>query len=491
MYSARAGTGWKRIVYTIIGLLVFAAVYAVPKWRDAVDPQGRLFQLTWEGKGAIAVFFLAVLWWWFDVIPAGITGLAVGLAQAVFGIRPARVVFADYMSPPVVFFFSTIVLGMGLIRSGLAKRAIYKTLSLLGNGTVAVYGGVFLIAALLAHLMPATAVASAAFPTLLAVYSLYDVTDARTNFGKGLFTGMAYALGAGGTITLFGASRLVAALGFFNEVTGRNLSFFSFSMYASAVAWITLALLWVFITLRYRPEKDSLPRFEEKTGQLYRRLGPISPREIRAAVVVVLLLSGFAVTALLPSLASIDKSTLALLAAVCMFLFKVLDLKDLEDTPWNTILLLGGVVALGSCLIGTGAAMWLAVKTLPLVLHLYWPVLVAALSVFFMVTANFVINMAVMALVLPVTLYWAPYAGLSAEVLFFTAIVSSAMPFSLRAGYAPNAIAFESGQFTPREFLLTGIGANLLLFIALCLAVWLIWPAMGMPITRCILCLLR
>lgn len=56
------------------------------------------------------------------------------------------------------------------------------------------------------------------------------------------------------------------------------------------------------------------------------------------------------------------------------------------------------------------------------------------------------------------------------------------MPFLLLVGAAPNAIAFESRQFSPREFFMYGALASVLLMALLGLFVWLIWPLMGMPV---------
>jgi sodium-dependent dicarboxylate transporter 2/3/5 len=55
------------------------------------------------------------------------------------------------------------------------------------------------------------------------------------------------------------------------------------------------------------------------------------------------------------------------------------------------------------------------------------------------------------------------------------------MPFLLLIGAAPNAIAYESRQFTSRQFFLAGIPATILVVIVLILFVRYIWPMMGMP----------
>jgi sodium-dependent dicarboxylate transporter 2/3/5 len=57
------------------------------------------------------------------------------------------------------------------------------------------------------------------------------------------------------------------------------------------------------------------------------------------------------------------------------------------------------------------------------------------------------------------------------------------MPFLLLVGAAPNAIAYESKQFTSGQFFVAGIPASLILMAVLALFVGVIWPMMGMPVT--------
>jgi sodium-dependent dicarboxylate transporter 2/3/5 len=56
------------------------------------------------------------------------------------------------------------------------------------------------------------------------------------------------------------------------------------------------------------------------------------------------------------------------------------------------------------------------------------------------------------------------------------------MPFLLLVGAAPNAIAYESKQFTTGEFFLYGIPASIILMLVVGGAVLLLWPLMGMSI---------
>ncbi|MBW2134165.1 MAG: SLC13/DASS family transporter, partial [Deltaproteobacteria bacterium] len=61
-------------------------------------------------------------------------------------------------------------------------------------------------------------------------------------------------------------------------------------------------------------------------------------------------------------------------------------------------------------------------------------------------------------------------------------LVVAGMPFNLLVGAAPNAIAYESKQFTTGEFFTWGWIANVVLMVLLALFVYFIWPLMGMPV---------
>jgi solute carrier family 13 (sodium-dependent dicarboxylate transporter), member 2/3/5 len=83
---------------------------------------------------------------------------------------------------------------------------------------------------------------------------------------------------------------------------------------------------------------------------------------------------------------------------------------------------------------------------------------------------------------LPVALVIAPYLGVAPEVIFYASLVTAGMPFMLLIGAAPNAIAYDSRQFTPGEFFVYGVYASIILMAVLAFAVYFLWPLMGMPV---------
>ncbi|MGD8255333.1 MAG: SLC13 family permease, partial [Syntrophobacterales bacterium] len=154
----------------------------------------------------------------------------------------------------------------------------------------------------------------------------------------------------------------------------------------------------------------------------------------------------------------------------------------LEEIPWNIILLFGGAMSIGFCLWETGAAKWLAVNWLVMFQKANWFVFVMSISFFVMMMTNFIMNVAAIAISLPVALVIAPYLGVSPEVVLFASLVVAGMPFLLLVGAAPNAIAYGSKQFTTGEFFLYGIPASVLLMVLVGVAAFAIWPMLGMPV---------
>jgi sodium-dependent dicarboxylate transporter 2/3/5 len=478
---------WKKYLFLLIGVLAFIIVYYSPMWPDAVDPQGKHFVLSKEGKGALAVFLLAGIWWVFEVVPIGVTSLTIGVLQTLFFIRPASVAFKDFMDPSVLFIFGSIVIGLVFTKTGLTRRLAYKMLVIVGEKTSMIYLGCFLVTAALTHIMAHTAVAATIYPLLVAIYALYGEGDKQTKFGKGLFMGMAYVAGAGSIVTLLGAARGAVALGFFKDVTGQDIGFFELTWYMFPIGWLMTFLLWGFFMVFFKPEKKTIPGLREKAKKLNSELGGITKKEVIASVIVGSVILVLGVSAVLktaiPGFVPPHKTAVLLISTILFFITGILDINDLEEVPWNIILLFAGAMSIGFCLWQTGAAEWLAINWLTMFQKAHWFVFVMSIAFFVMIMTNFIMNVAAIAISLPVALVIAPYLGVAGEVILFSSLITAGMPFLLLVGAAPNAIAYDSRQFSTGEFFLYGIPASILLMVVTAFAVYILWPLMGMPVT--------
>jgi len=473
---------WTRLIALLTGVGLFLVVYYSPSWPDAVDPVGKHFVLSVQGKGAVAVFLLAGIWWVFEVVPIGVTSLVIGVTQALFLIRPAKEAFNDFMDPAVLFIFASLVIGLVFNKTGLTKRMAYKMLALVGEKTTTIYLGVFILIALLTHIMAHTGVAATVYPLLLAIYSLYGEGDKPTKFGKGLFIGMAYVCGAGSIITLLGAARGIVALGFFKEMAGAEVSFFQLTYYMAPLGWTMVFLLWVYFSLVLKPEKPVIEGLTERVSELSKALGPITRKEIISLAIVGAAIVVMSLQVMIPPLRALDKSAIFLVSTILFFVLRILDIDDLELIPWNIVLLFAGAMSIGYCLWQTGAAEWLAINWLALFQKAHWLVFVLGVAFFVLVMTNFIMNVAAIAISLPVALVTAKYLSVAPDVVMFASLATAGMPFVLLVGAAPNAIAYDSKQFSTGEFLMYGIPPSLILMAVLALMCFVVWPFMGMPV---------
>jgi sodium-dependent dicarboxylate transporter 2/3/5 len=138
-------------------------------------------------------------------------------------------------------------------------------------------------------------------------------------------------------------------------------------------------------------------------------------------------------------------------------------------------------MSIGFCLWQTGAADWLAVQWLVMFEKAHWFVFVMGIAFFILVMTNLIMNVAAIAIILPVAMKIGTYLGVSPELITFASLTTAGMPFVLLIGAAPNAIAYGSNQFKSSEFFLTGIPASIVLMVVLGIFAWFIWPLMGMP----------
>ncbi|MFH1594998.1 MAG: SLC13 family permease [Pseudomonadota bacterium] len=475
---------WKRIFFILLGLAIFFAFYFIEHLPDAVDPGGKVFKLPWAGKMAIGLFLMAGIWWVFEVMPIGATSIAIGLFQVLFYIRPANDALRDFLDPSVWFIFGSVVIGTAFTASGLTKRMAYKMLGIVGERTNLILLGAFVVTAGMTLLMAHTAVAAAIFPLLMAINVLYSDSDQPTRFGKGLFIGMAWVAGAGSIITFLGAARGVAAAGMFKQFTGQDIGFFELIWYMLPLGALMVFLIWLIVIVLFRPEKPRIIGLVEKSKDLAKELGPMNPKEKFVIFVMAGIITLFMLKSFLPikAFTDLDRAGIMLVGTVAFFLTRTLTVEDLETIPWNIILLFGGAMSIGFCLWQTKAAEWMAVHWLTMFLQAPWLLFVLSIAFFVMMMTNFIMNVAAIAISLPVSLVIASYLGVAPHVILFTSLVTAGMPFNLLIGAAPNAIAYESRQFTTGEFFGYGWVPSLVLMAVLAVFVYFIWPVMGMPV---------
>lgn len=96
------------------------------------------------------------------------------------------------------------------------------------------------------------------------------------------------------------------------------------------------------------------------------------------------------------------------------------------------------------------------------------------------VMTNFMMNVAAIAITLPVALVIAQYLGVNPLLILYIATAAAGMPMLLLIGAAPNAMAYESKQFTTGEFFMSGIPATLIALAVMTIFIFTYFPLIGL-----------
>jgi len=472
----------RRLLWLTLGAAVFLGVALWPSWPAVRPPGGgAAVALTPQGRSALALFLLAAIWWVTEVIPIGVTSILIGVIQVLLRIRDPRAALTDFMDPSVWFIIGSLVIGRAFTRTGVARRLAYRTVLLAGDRTRTLYLASFLMTAGLTLFMAHTAAVAAIFPVLLQIYGRYRSDGTPTNFGRGLFIGMAYAASAGSIITLLGSARGAVALGYFHDIVGRDIHFAQLTWYLAPLGLTMVLVIWLIMLWRFPPESERVEGLKDYALRKSLEQGRLSRREAATLLLVLGAVSLLVARSLVPRLAFLDRSGVLMALTVAFFVLGILDVDDLEELPWNIVLLFGGAMSLGFCLWHTGVARWLALVWLGVLHQAPWFWFLMGIVLLVMVLTNLVMNVAAVAIVMPVALVMGRYVGASPEVVLFTLLAVAGMPFLLLIGAPPNAIAYESRQFTPWDFFRAGLPATLALLALLAVFLLWIWPWMGMP----------
>ncbi|MFC4405253.1 SLC13 family permease [Haloarchaeobius iranensis] len=193
--------------------------------------------------------------------------------------------------------------------------------------------------------------------------------------------------------------------------------------------------------------------------------------KIPVAIGVILAVVGLAAVDLLPIVVS------ALGGAVAMVLTGCLKPGEVYDAvQWDVIVLLAGVIPLGTAMQHTGAALYLAdllVATEP-----YLPA-IAVLGLFYVLTAaltNVVSNNASVVLMIPVAFDTAAKLDASPYAFVLAVTFAASTAFMTPVGYQTNLFVYGPGGYKFTDYTVVGTPLQLVFAVVTTLGIAVLWP---------------
>ena len=471
---------WQRLSAAALGLVAGPALCVLL----LVVPTGSLAA---PAKQVVAVVAWMAVWWVTEAAPLAVTSMLPLVLFPLLGVRGVQEVAPNFSNHMIFLFLGGFILALAVERSGLHRRVALAVLDRVGSSPRRLVWGFLTATALLSMWLSNTATTLMMLPIAAGVAARLEHDQAP---GR-LMLAVAYGASIGGIGTLVGTPPNLVLAGMAPRLVP-GLEPITFG------SWMLFGVPFVLL---FAPAAGLLLGRGLPTG--HRRdpglaaerasLGPMSPREMRVAVL-------FAVTAVawvtrsnldfgvftIPGWSSylahsdlVSDAVPAIAAAALATLLpsgdgsgaRLLGWDEVRHgVPWGVLLLFGGGFAVADGVQATGVDDWLAGCLHGLAL-LPVPLVVLSICLITTFATEFTSNTATATLLMPVMASLARVLGVHPYLLMVPATLSASCAFMLPVATPPNAIVIGSGRVTVQQLFREGIWLNLIGAAVITLAV--------------------
>lgn len=238
-----------------------------------------------EAHKALAVGLFMIAAWMTQVLDLGVTGILGCFLFWMLGIARFETAFSGFADTTAWFLFGAVCFGLMVAKSGLARRLAFGILRAVGHSYPRLLLGLIISDLLLTPVVP-SGIARVVIMAAIAI----GLTDAfgvgkGSNIARGMFIILVYQATIFDKMVIAGAASITArgAIEKFGEVhvlwSQWALAFLPCDIIVAIAAW--RLTLWM-----YPPETATLPGGSDYLQREIRAMGPWSPNEIRAALLM-------------------------------------------------------------------------------------------------------------------------------------------------------------------------------------------------------------
>jgi len=361
-------------------------------------------------------------------------------------------------------------LAAAMTRTGLDKRIALLVLAKVGAKTNRILIGVICVGFLLSFVVPSTtARVSCMVPIVMGIIIAFGV-PLKSKFAGMLMIAVAQADSLWNVGIKTAAAQNMVAVSFIEKQLGVTVSWLDWFIAAAPFSAIMSVVLYFVLMKMMPPEKQEIEGGHAIVVKALEELGPMRADEKKLMVISLVLLFFWATEKIVHPF---DTATTTIAAITLMFLPRigVMHWKDTQNSiPWGTLVLFGVGISLGSALLTTKAATWLATTIV---------------GIFGLQSATALVILAIMAIFLIVIhLGFASATGLAAamipiviavlqsvktpgiNVVGLTMILQYVISFGmiLPVNAPQNMVAYSTDTFEVRDFVRTGIPLTIIAY---------------------------
>jgi sodium-dependent dicarboxylate transporter 2/3/5 len=309
--------------------------------------------LTYAGHASIALLLFAIVMWVTEALHLAVTSLLLLFIQPVIGVATFTNAVIGFANPIIFLMIGGFIIAEAIRRSGLAARLTFNMLSRFGTtpdrAIFVVVWSTGLLSAFIENVV-AYAMLLPIIKEIIPLMGVHDPEKGESNLAKSLALGGSYGSLAGGFGTEIGTAPNLMAAAY------THLPFVNWMIFGFPLAFILMAIIWKWLGFIFKSEIKGVVGGMETVNAKKASLGPIS-RDEKITIGVLAFTIALWVTTQWNGL---DSFSVALIGAVLLFVFRVIDWQDAQEgVDWGLIIFFGGALSLGAALLNSGAATWL------------------------------------------------------------------------------------------------------------------------------------
>lgn len=473
-----------------LAILVMAIIFLLPTPPD----------LSTAGHRMIGILFFAVIIWMTEGVAYPVSAIVISVLMAfslgtapnvdkptaILGTAKAMgMALSGFSTTAWALVAAAMFLSAAMISTGLDKRIALHVMKRIGTKSNRVVIGVIFVGFLLSFFVPSTtARVSCIVPIVLGIIQAFGLKQG-SRFASVLMIAVAQADSLWNVGVKTAAAQNMVAVNFIQQVLGKDISWLEWFIAAAPYAAVMSVVLYFIVIKIIPPEIDELPGGKATLDRMLTEMGPITKEELRLLTVSCVLLFFWITEKVLHPF---DTTSVTIAGIMLMFLPRIGVMTWKQAVPminWGTMVLFGTGISLGSALLKTQAATWMAhhfVEALGMETMTALPIL--ALMAFFLIIIHlgFASATGLAAAMIPITisvLQSIQTPGINVLGMVMILQYTICFGFILPVNAPQNMIAYSTGYIPSRDFIITGIPITIVAYLLILLFAATYWSWLG------------
>jgi solute carrier family 13 (sodium-dependent dicarboxylate transporter), member 2/3/5 len=414
------------------------------------------------------------------------TASSVAKPDVVLGTSAAlTLALGGFANTALALVAAALFISAGMTVTGLDKRIALWILSKVGAGTRSIVVGAILVGIVLSFFVPSTTARVACLvPIMMGIIVAFGV-DKRSRLAALIMITTTQTASIWNVGVKTAAAQNMVAVGFVEKMLKHSITWLEWLIAAAPFAIIMSIALYFIMTRMLPPETEEVPGGHDAINKALREMGPTTVNEKKLLVISVTLLALWATEKVVHPFDTAS-TTIAAIAIMLVPGLGIMSWREAQSKiPWGTVVLFGVGISLGTALLQTKAAGWLA----NVIVHQFGLqnmtalTILALMSLFLIVIhLGFASATALASAMIPIVIsvlqtVQTPGINIVGMTMLMQFVVS--FGFILPVNAPQNMLAYGTDTFTARDFIKVGLVITVLSYALLMLMGATYWSWLG------------